>query len=215
MTDREETTTTPSAENRVLTLPNAISAARLCCVPVFGYLVLSGRSTAAFVVLLLAGASDWLDGWLARRFQVVTKLGQSLDPLADRLYVLVALGTLGAVGALPWWLVAVVVARDLLLLGNLLVLRARAVAPLPVHVVGKAATFALLAGLPLVLLAEEPALRPVVAPVAWALLLWGVGLYWWAAVGYLVQTVKVLRDGAGFAAPVAAGLARGAAGGHA
>ncbi len=181
----------------MLTVPNAISAVRLGCVPVFGFLVLMGRPTAAFVVLLLAGASDWLDGWLARRYGTVTRLGQLLDPMADRLYVLVALGTLGVVGALPWWLVVVVVARDALLLANLLVLRARGVAPLPVHVVGKAATMAMLAGLPLILLAEEPVLRPVVAPVAWALLLWGVGLYWWAAVGYLVHSARVLTPAAG------------------
>ena len=175
--------------DRVLTVPNAISLARLLCVPVFAVLLLGGQDAAALVVLLLAGASDWLDGTLARRWGQVTRLGQLLDPAADRLYVTVALLGLAWRDVLPWWLVAALVGRDVVLTANVLVLRHHGLSSLPPHLVGKTATFALLTALPLLLLAgtAEP-VEVVVRPVAWALVLWGTALYYWAAAGYLRQT---------------------------
>ena len=191
-------TSTPVSD-RVLTLPNAISLARLLCVPVFAVLILDGRDGAALVVLLLAGASDYVDGVLARRFDQVTRLGQLLDPAADRLYVTVALLGLGWRDVIPWWLVAAIVGRDAVLTANVLLLRRHGLSSLPPHLIGKTATFALLLALPLLLLAEtEAAVAGVVLPVAWAVLLWGTALYYWAAAGYLRQTwvlVSRVRSG--------------------
>jgi len=178
----------------VLTVPNAISLARLACVPVFAVLIVGGRDGAALVVLLLAGVSDYVDGLLARRWDQVSRLGQLLDPAADRLYVTAALLGLGWRGVLPWWLVALVVVRELVLTVNVLVLRRRGLSSLPPHLLGKTATFVLLVALPLLLLAETAdALAVVVRPLAWALVLWGTGLYWWAGVGYLWQTRRLVR----------------------
>ncbi len=192
----------------MLTLPNAISLARLLSVPLFAVLILQGRDGAALVVLLLAGASDYVDGTLARRWGQVSRLGQLLDPAADRLYVTVALLGLGWRDVLPWWLVAVVVGREMVLTSNVLVLRHHGLSSLPPHLVGKVATAALLAAMPLLLLAETAdELAVVVRPLAWALLLWGTGLYYWAGAGYLWQTwvlVRAVRTGE---APV--GLATG------
>lgn len=176
------------------TLPNAISTARLLCVPVFAWLIVDGRDAAALVVLLLAGASDYVDGVLARRWDQVTRLGQLLDPAADRLYVTAALLGLGWREVLPWWLVAAVVLREVVLTLNVLVLRHHGLSSLPPHLVGKLATFVLLVALPLLLLAgTADAVAVVVRPLAWALVLWGAALYWWAGVGYLWQTWLLVR----------------------
>lgn len=162
--------------------------------PLFGYLIVNGADAAALAVLLLAGASDYLDGVLARRWDQVTRLGQLLDPAADRLYVGVALLGLAWREVLPWELVLAVVLRDVLLTLNVGLLRAAGFSSLPVHRVGKAATFVLLFALPLLLLSEtvDP-WRPALLPLAWATTLWGVALYLWAGVGYLLHTYRLLR----------------------
>lgn len=181
---------------RVLTWPNLISALRLASVPVFAWLAWQGHDLAALVVLALAGASDWLDGVVARRFDQYSRLGELLDPAADRLFILVTLLVLGGRGAVPWWLVAVILAREAVLLVVLLVLRARRHAPLPVHFVGKAGTFALLYAFPLLLLATWPGPVGTAAwVVGWAFAIWGVALYWLACVLYVRQAVGVLRAG--------------------
>jgi cardiolipin synthase len=95
--------------SRVWTVPNVISMLRLALVPVFAWLILTEQDVAAVVVLIVAGASDWFDGVIARRFDQMSRLGQLLDPAADRLYILVTLIGLGSRGFVPWWLVAVIV----------------------------------------------------------------------------------------------------------
>jgi cardiolipin synthase len=191
-----QTAGAPSADGRVLTLPNAISAARLVAVPVFGWLLLQGADLAAFVLLLAASASDFVDGWLARRLGQVSRLGILLDPVADRLYVVVAVLALAWRETVPWWVVVALLGRDVVLAVNLLVLRRGGFGPLPVHLVGKAATFALFWGFPLLILGEATS-GTWTRAAGWALLLWGLYLYWWAGVGYLVHARGVLRAGAG------------------
>lgn len=176
------------------TLPNLISAARLVAVPVFAVLALREHDLWALVVLALAGATDWLDGRLARALGQQSRLGELLDPAADRLFILVTLLVLAGRGIVPWWLVVVIVGRDVLLTLVLGVLMARRVGPLPVHFVGKAGTFALLYALPLLLLAHFPGWVGTVADVAgWAMALWGIVLYWLAGAIYLRQAAQELR----------------------
>lgn len=178
----------------VLTLPNVISAARLLLVPVFAVLLARGDDGWALVVLAVAGASDWLDGVLARALDQRSRLGELLDPSADRLFILVTLVALAARDVVPGWLVAAVVGRDLLLVAVLAVLMARGIGPLPVHFVGKAGTFALLYAFPLLLLAEWDGVVGLVAGVTgWAFAWWGMGLYWLAAGVYLRQAGRELR----------------------
>ncbi|AEE46060.1 CDP-alcohol phosphatidyltransferase family protein [Cellulomonas fimi] len=179
---------------RVLTVPNLVSLIRLLLVPVFGWLIATGHDGWAVVVLAVSGASDWLDGVLARRLHQVSRLGQLLDPAADRLFILVTLVGLVWRGAVPWWLLAVLVARDVML-GVVLLLLARAGwGPLPVHLAGKAGTFALLYAFPLLLLGQwAPPLGPVAHVVGWACALWGVGLYWFAGALYVLQAHELLR----------------------
>lgn len=187
---------------RVLTIPNLISMSRLVAVPVFAWLAWERHDLAALLVLALAGASDWLDGVIARKYDQGSRLGELLDPAADRLYILVTLLVLAGRGDVPWWLVAVIVAREVVLVVVLLVLRGRGHGPLPVHFVGKAGTFALLYAFPLLLLATwEGAVGLVAGVVGWAFAGWEIGLYWLACALYVRQAVGLLQGDSGARVP--------------
>ncbi|MEK8228980.1 CDP-alcohol phosphatidyltransferase family protein [Oerskovia sp. M15] len=152
-----------------------------------------GDDAWALAVLAFSGASDWLDGVLARRLNQVTKLGQMLDPAADRLFILVTLLGLAWRDVVPLWLVVVILARDITLLCLLPLLTRHGYGPLPVSFIGKAATFALLYAFPLLLLAESPgALGATASIIGWAFTWWGVGLYWLAGLQYVRQTRQLL-----------------------
>jgi cardiolipin synthase len=175
---------------RVLTVPNAISVARLAGVPVFLWLVLGPKADWWAVGLLIAaGLSDWLDGKLARAWNQQSRLGQVLDPAADRLYIAATLAGLALRGIIPWWLVGLLVARELVLGVALLVLRRHSYGPLQVSLVGKAATLCLLYAFPLLFLGDHAGPAALFARVTgWAFAIWGSALYWWAAALYLAQT---------------------------
>jgi cardiolipin synthase len=183
---------------RIVTIPNAISLVRLLGVPVFVWLILVPQADIlAFALLTLAGVSDWVDGYLARRLNQQSTVGALLDPLADRLYIIATICALAIRGIIPWWLVGIIIARDLLLILLLPALRRVGRVALPVTYVGKAGTFALLWGFPLLLLSgvEGPA-GQVLGAAGWAFALWGTALYWWAGVRYLQDTLLMARSGA-------------------
>ena len=198
--------------DRVVTLPNALSALRLALVPVFFWLVLGHRDGWALGLLAVSGFTDYLDGNLARRWNQVSRLGQLLDPVADRLYILATLVGLAWRDIVPWWLLVLVVGRDFVLSFTIPALARYGYGPLPVHFLGKAATFCLLYAFPLLLLAQIGG--PVAVParvLGWAFAWWGTGLYWWAGWLYLRQVREVL-GAAGAEQGRAAGGAAGTAG---
>ena len=180
--------------DRILTVPNVISMARLAGVPVFLWLVLVPQADWWAVGLLIAaGLSDWLDGKLARAWNQQSHLGQVLDPAADRLYIAATLIALAVRAIIPWWLVAVLVSRELVLGVALLVLRRHSIGPLQVSFVGKAATLCLLYAFPLLFLGSHEGTAALAARVTgWAFAIWGSALYWWAAALYLVQARQVI-----------------------
>jgi cardiolipin synthase len=187
--------TSTQVSSRVLTVPNALSMLRLLGVPVFLHLLVTGSDGWALIVLVLSAVTDYLDGKIARTFNLVSRLGQILDPVADRLYILSTLLGLLWRGIIPWWLVALVVGRDVLLAVIMALLKRVGQTGLPVHVVGKAATLNLLYAFPLLLLGTFPgALGTVARVVGWAFSWWGVYLYWVAAGMYAVQAARVLRS---------------------
>ncbi|EWT00090.1 CDP-diacylglycerol--glycerol-3-phosphate 3-phosphatidyltransferase [Intrasporangium oryzae NRRL B-24470] len=178
---------------RFLTLPNVLSMLRLVGVPVFLWAIVTERDGLALVVLMLSGVTDYADGKIARKFNMESRLGQLLDPVADRLYILTTLIGLTWRDIIPVWLVVVLVTREIVMTIMLLVLRRRGQVGLPVHFVGKAATFNLLYAFPLLLLADRSDwLGAVAQPVGWAFAWWGIVLYWLAAVLYAVQARSVL-----------------------
>ena len=180
-------------QGRIVTVPNAISVARLAGVPVFLWLVLGPQADGwAVALLIVAGLSDWLDGVIARAWNQQSRLGQVLDPAADRLYIAATLIGLAIRGIIPWWLVALLVARELVLGAALLVLRRHGYGPLQVSLVGKTATLCLLYAFPLLFLGSHAGTAALVARVVgWAFAIWGTALYWWAAVLYLEQTRRL------------------------
>ncbi|MGX7679639.1 CDP-alcohol phosphatidyltransferase family protein [Jatrophihabitans sp. DSM 45814] len=182
-----------SARSAVLTIPNLLSFARLLGVPLFLWLLLGPHADGwALVVLMVSGITDWADGVLARKLNQTSALGALLDPLADRLYILATLFGLVLRHVIPWWLAAIIVGRDLILLATLPALRRRGLTALPVHYLGKAATFNLLYAFPLLLIGSHTGtLGDIVKPVAWAFTIWGTALYVWAGALYLVQVRRL------------------------
>ena len=182
--------------NRVLTIPNALSLLRLLLVPVFLWLLLVVHADAwAVAVLMLSGFSDWADGKIARLVEnQSSRLGELLDPAVDRIYMLIVPVALAIDGIVPWWIVLTLIGRDAVLAATLPVLRSRGLTALPVTYIGKAATFALMSGLPLILLGQWDALwSRVILACGWAFLIWGMAMYLWSAVLYLIQVVLVVR----------------------
>jgi cardiolipin synthase (CMP-forming) len=181
-------------QDRILTVPNAISVARLAGVPVFLWLILGPEADGwAVALLIVAGLSDWLDGVIARAWNQQSRLGQVLDPAADRLYIAATLAGLAVRAVIPWWLVGLLVARELVVGAALLVLRRHGYGALQVSLVGKAATLCLLYAFPLVLLGSHAGTLALVARViGWAFAIWGTFLYLWAGTLYLLQTRRLV-----------------------
>ncbi len=147
----------------------------------------------ALVVLVISGITDYLDGWLARRLDQLSVVGQILDPVADRLYILAVVVGLALRDIIPWWLAISLPLRDLLMWGLVPLLRTRGFSALPVHFLGKAATFNLLYAFPLLLLGDgEGTVASLAEVFGWAFALWGIGLYWWAGVLYTWQVRRLL-----------------------
>ncbi|HWF70227.1 MAG TPA: CDP-alcohol phosphatidyltransferase family protein [Mycobacterium sp.] len=183
------------ASDRLLTVPNALSGIRLVLIPVFVYLLLVAHADAwAVAVLMFSGASDWADGKIARLLNQSSKLGELLDPAVDRLYMVTVPIVFGLRGIIPWWIIAVLLARDALLAAELPLLRTRGFTALPVLYIGKAATFSLMSAFPLILLGQWDALwSRVVLACGLAFLIWGLYMYLWSFVLYAVQVVLVMR----------------------
>ena len=189
------------ASGRIWTIPNVLSLLRLAALPLIYLDLVAGRWLRAFVLLAVFSATDWLDGYLARRLDQITRLGALLDPISDRaLFVVVGVGFVQA-DLLPWWPVLLLLARDavVLLFGLVLLGGDRGVPP--VSKLGKAATFGLMWALPLFLLARvfgaDPDPQPVLQAAAWLTLLTNTALYYLAAFGYL----RWVLDGAGSQRP--------------
>lgn len=181
---------------RVWTVPNALSFLRLLGVPLFLWLVLGPEADGwALAVLAASGITDYLDGYLARRLDQTSQLGQVLDPVADRLYILAVVIGLALRDIVPWWFAVVLPLRDVLLWGLVPILRTRGYSALPVHFLGKAATFNLLYAFPLLLLGDGTGSAATLAKVfGWAFAGWGIGLYWWAGILYAYQVYKLVKS---------------------
>jgi cardiolipin synthase len=184
----------PPISDRVWTLPNVLSMLRLVGVPLFLWLILTRHDGWAVVVLTISGVSDYLDGKIARHYNLVSRVGQMLDPLADRLYILATLLGLAWREIIPWWLVAILLSREVFGAALVMVVRSYGYRALPVHFIGKAATFNLLWAFPLILVGQgESMFASVMLPMGWAFAWWGTALYWVAGIMYAVQTRDVVR----------------------
>jgi cardiolipin synthase len=182
--------------DRVWTLPNVLSFLRLAGVPLVLWLILGPQADGlAVLVLALGGFTDWLDGYLARAWHQTSRIGQMLDPIADRLYILAVLIGLALREIVPWWLAVIIVGRDVFVVVLVPILKTRGYSSLPVHFVGKVATFCLLYAFPLVLLGSgQQGWLQLAWVLGWAFAIWGTALYWYAGGIYALQIIRFLRS---------------------
>lgn len=178
----------------IWTVPNLLSFARLAGVPLFLYLLLGPHEDGwALTVLALSAITDWADGKLARLLNQYSRLGELLDPLADRLYILATLVGFVWRDFIPWWVAAIIIGRDLILMVLLPLIARHGYPPPTVLYLGKAATFALLYALPIILLSyAAPAIALPAAAIGYAFLVWGTGLYLWVGALYAKQNLWIL-----------------------
>lgn len=177
----------------IYTVPNALSALRLCGVPVFFWLIIGPKADGlALVILVVSALTDWFDGYLARRLNQFSRLGEMLDPLADRLYTVAALLALLIRDLLPLWFVIIVLLRDVTMFFVLAHLKRLGISGIPVHFIGKAATMNLFYALPLILLGSfDSPIAPTAHIFGWAFAIWGLSMYWYAAWLYIQQTMRL------------------------
>jgi cardiolipin synthase len=195
--DKQTIDNRSDSSDRVWTVPNILSFARLLGVPVYLWLILGPHDDVAALVLLAAsGFSDYLDGKIARWLGQTSKLGVLLDPAADRLYIVATLVSFVIRDIIPWWVMAILIGRELLLGVCQLLLRRRGYPLFQVHYLGKAATFNLMYAFPLLLLADVlgGTAGDVIRPIAWAFTIWGTALYVWSAALYVWQVIGILHN---------------------
>jgi cardiolipin synthase len=200
-----------SAEDRILTVPNVVTAVRLACVPLFVWLLFGAhRQTAAAVLLAVLGATDWMDGYVARRWHQVSTLGKILDPVADRVLVATAVISVIVAGAVPLWYGIATVARELVVSVAVLILAALGAERIDVLWVGKAGTFGLMVAYPTFLLANGTAAwQEPFEVVAWLVGVPALVLAWIAAASYVPVARRALargRAGRSGARPAASGV---------
>jgi cardiolipin synthase len=185
----------PEVSSRVFTLANVISVVRLMSIPLFLYWVTQDRLLAAFVLLVVAVLTDFVDGMIARAMNEITKLGQFLDPFADRLFIAAIVVALAIQDVVPWWFVVAVMLRDALLGVGGLVMSRYGAGTLPVKWWGKVATFGMLVVLPLFFLGAV--FEPVglyTNSLAWILAIAVVVLYWVVGFSYLADALAITRS---------------------
>jgi cardiolipin synthase len=183
--------------DRILTVPNGITLVRLACIPVFLWLLFgTSHQTAAAVLLAVLGATDWIDGFVARRYHQVSTVGKVLDPFADRVLVVTAVIAIIVYGAVPVWFGVATLAREVVVSAAVLLLASLGAARIDVLWVGKAGTFALMFAYPAFLLGDGTAAwQEPVRVIAWVTGIIGLTLAWVAAASYVPVARKALADG--------------------
>ncbi|WP_230197510.1 CDP-alcohol phosphatidyltransferase family protein [Timonella senegalensis] len=190
--------TIEGASNAILTIPNVISSFRLLLIPVFAVLVGTGHDVWALIVVAISSLSDWADGFIARKFNQVSELGKTLDPIADRCFILVTLIALVARDVVPLWLLGLVFVRDLIMLILVSLIAKKGHKPMAVTYVGKGATLFLLLAFPLFIFSMitsiPQAFSEGVYQAAWVCAVIGVVLYWASAFQYLSKGSRLLKS---------------------
>ena len=184
-------------ESRVLTIPNVISVVRLMCVPIFLWL-LFGRDDEFAAALLLAvlGSTDWIDGFIARRYHQVSNLGKILDPVADRILLLTAIVAIVISGAVPLWVALLAIVRESLVALAAIGLGILGARRIDVTWVGKAGTFGLMFAFPLFLTSHADVSWADTARVlAWVCVIPGLVLAWYSAALYVPIARRALEEG--------------------
>jgi cardiolipin synthase len=185
-----------TANDRVVTVPNVISVLRLLCVPLFVWLLVDDQGIEAAALLAVLGATDWVDGWIARHFDQASNLGKVLDPVADRILLITAGVALVVQGSVPLVVGILVLARELVVSIVVLALAAAGAARIDVQWAGKAGTLSLMFSFPLYLWADSiDTGHDVVLAAAWFFAVVGLVLSYYAALQYIPLARHALREG--------------------
>ena len=187
-----------AGEARILTVPNVLSLIRLACVPLFVWLLLGEEERLTAALLLGAlGATDWVDGYVARHFDQVSTVGKVLDPVADRLLLVAGVGAILIDGSVPGWIAGLAIAREAAVAAGMLVVLALGGHRIDVQFTGKAGTFLLMTAFPLFLIANDPSVgwHDGIEGFAWACALVGLGFAWYSAVTYIPLARRAVREG--------------------
>jgi len=180
----------------MVTIPNLLTLLRALGIPIFLYLVLMEKEMGwAVLILVIAGATDYLDGKVARALKQESRLGELMDPAVDRLYIATVLIAMYVTQALPFFVLLTIVVRDLVLGVLLIVMKSRGIPTFKVTYLGKAATFNLLYALPLLLLTDSSSgwVADASFIFGWGFALWGIALYLWTGLSYAGSGVRQLR----------------------
>jgi cardiolipin synthase (CMP-forming) len=186
-----------TGDDRIATVPNLISGIRLLCVPLFVWLLFGPerRSDAAWLLGGL-GATDWIDGYIARRFDQGSTLGKIMDPVADRLLLGVGVLSIWIDGSVPWFIGAIVVFREVVISGTTVALAALGAKRIDVTWIGKCGTFALMVAFPFFLMSNaNVSWADQARIVAWLAIIPAIALSYWAAFGYIPIAKTALREG--------------------
>jgi cardiolipin synthase (CMP-forming) len=175
----------------IITIPNFLTFIRALGIPLFLWLYLSRHNTGwSFIVLTVGALTDYFDGKVARLLNQETKLGAALDPAIDRAYIAATVFALAIRSVIPWWMVFLLVARDLWIAFALFIKKRRTGDLFEVSFLGKAATFNLLYAFPFLLLSEDSGLGKVAHVLGWAFAIWGMGLYLFTALQYSSDALR-------------------------
>ena len=179
---------------KVLTIPNGLTLLRALGIPLFIYLFLKAQLVGwSFAVLVFGAVTDYFDGKVARWLHQESALGAAMDPTIDRAYIAATVITMAVRDFIPWWLVGLLVLRDLYMAFLLVYKKRRTGEIFEVTFLGKAATFNLLYAFPLLLLAGEHGFALIANILGWSFAIWGIGLYIYTAIDYTFEAMKSER----------------------
>jgi len=179
----------------IFNIPNSITLIRIAVTPIILFLTFNNQLVIVCILIFISSFSDWLDGYIARRFNQFSRLGELLDPISDRIYILTLLFIVYYINALNILIIGIIILRELFMTILIAYLKTKNITGLPVHYLGKMGAFNLLIGIPGLIFAKAfPSQEFIWLTIGWSFLLWGVFLYLFSTIKYVSQARSILNN---------------------
>jgi len=179
----------------IFNIPNSITLIRIAVTPIIIFLTFNNQLVIVCILIFISSFSDWLDGYIARRFNQFSRLGELLDPISDRIYILTLLFIVYYINALNIFIIGIIILRELFMTILIAYLKTKNITGLPVHYLGKMGAFNLLIGIPGLIFAKAfPSQEFIWLTIGWSFLLWGVFLYFFSTIKYVSQARSILNN---------------------
>ena len=179
----------------IFNIPNSITLIRIAVTPIILFLTFNNQLVIVCILIFISSFSDWLDGYIARRFNQFSRLGELLDPISDRIYILTLLFIVYYINALNILIIGIIILRELFMTILIAYLKTKNITGLPVHYLGKMGAFNLLIGIPGLIFAKAfPSQEFIWLTIGWSFLLWGVFLYLFSTIKYVSQARSILKN---------------------